>query len=46
MQDDLPVQILGNGIVVDVKSRTSTIKVLGCRDVIRMGDLVMERPLP
>jgi hypothetical protein len=46
LQDDLPVQILGNGIVVDVKSRTSTIKVLGCRDVIRMGDLVMERPLP
>jgi hypothetical protein len=41
---DLPVQILGNCIVIDVKSNTSTIKVLSCRDVIRKGDLVMERP--
>lgn len=41
---DLPVQILGNCIVIDVKSKTSTIKVLSCRDVIRKGDLVMERP--
>jgi hypothetical protein len=41
---DLPVQILGNCVVIDVKSKTSTIKVLSCRDVIRKGDLVMERP--
>lgn len=41
---DLPVQILGNYIVIDVKSNSSTIKVLSCRDVIRKGDLVMERP--
>jgi hypothetical protein len=41
---DLPVQILGNCIVIDVKSKTSTIKVLSCRDIIRKGDLVMERP--
>ena len=41
---DIPVQILGNCIVIDVKSKTSTIKVLSCRDVIRKGDLVMERP--
>jgi hypothetical protein len=41
---DLPVQILGNCIVIDVKSKTSTIKVLSCRDVIRKGDRVMERP--
>jgi len=45
VRNDLPVQILGNSIIVDVKSRTSTIKVLSCRDVIRRGDLVMERPL-
>jgi len=41
---DIPVQILGNCIVIDVKSKTSTIKVLSCRDVIRKGDRVMERP--
>ena len=41
---DLPVQILGNCVVIDVQSRTSTVKVLSCRDVIRKGDLVMERP--
>jgi hypothetical protein len=41
---DLPVQILGNGLVIDVKSQTATVKVLSCRDVIRKGDLIMERP--
>lgn len=41
---DLPAQILGNCIVIDVKSKTSTIKVLSCRDIIRKGDRVMERP--
>ncbi len=41
---DLPIHILGNCVVVDVKSKTSTIKVLSCRDVVRNGDMVMERP--
>jgi hypothetical protein len=40
---DDPVQILGNCVVTDIKSRSSTIKVLSCRDAIRKGDLVMER---
>ena len=44
LRADLPVQILGNCLVIDVKSRTSTVKVLSCRDVIQKGDLVMERP--
>jgi hypothetical protein len=44
IREDLPVQILGNCVVTDVKSTTSTVKVLSCRDVIRKGDLVMERP--
>jgi hypothetical protein len=44
LQKDLPVSILGNCVVIDVKSGTSTIKVLSCRDVVRKGDLVMERP--
>jgi len=42
--EDLPVQILGNCLVIDVKSRTATVKVLSCRDIIRKGDLAMERP--
>jgi hypothetical protein len=41
---DLPVQILGNCIVIDVKSKTSTIKILSCRDIIQKGDRVMQRP--
>ena len=44
IREDLPVQILGNCVVIDVKSRTSTVKVLSCRDIIRKGDLAMERP--
>ena len=44
IRQDLPVQILGNCIVTDVKSRTSTIKVLSCQDTIHKGTLVMERP--
>jgi hypothetical protein len=41
---DLPVVILGNCIAIDVKSKTSTIKVLSCRDILKRGDLVMVRP--
>jgi hypothetical protein len=44
IRQDFPVQILGNCIVTDVKSRTSTIKVLSCQDTIHKGTLVMERP--
>jgi hypothetical protein len=44
MRAGLPVQILGNCLVIDAQSRTSTVKVLSCRDVLREGDLVMERP--
>jgi hypothetical protein len=41
---ELPIQVLGNCLVIDAQSRTSTVKVLSCRDVLRDGDLVMERP--
>jgi hypothetical protein len=44
MRADQPVQILGNCVVIDVQSRTSTVKILSCRDIIQKGDLVMERP--
>lgn len=41
----LPITILGSGVVIDVKSRTSTVKVLSCKDSIVPTDLIMERPL-
>jgi hypothetical protein len=44
IREGVPLQILGNCIVTDVKSNTATIKVLSCRDVLHKGDLVMERP--
>jgi hypothetical protein len=44
VREDLPVQILGNCIVTDVKSNTATVKILSCRDVLHKGDRVMERP--
>ena len=45
IKEGAPVQIFGNAVVVDVQERTSTIKVLSCRDALRMGDLVMNHPL-
>jgi hypothetical protein len=31
-------------VVIDVQTRTSTVKILSCRDIIEKGDLAMERP--
>jgi hypothetical protein len=45
IRKDLPIQLLGNSVVIDVKSKTATIKVLSCRDTIQTGDRVMLRPL-
>ncbi len=44
LRQDLPPVITGNCVVIDVKSTTATIKLLSCRDVLRQGDRVMERP--
>jgi len=44
IEEDAPVQIFGNSIVIDVQEETSTIKVLSCRDALRIGDNVMLRP--
>ena len=44
LQKDFPLSIIGNCVVIDVQSRTSTIKVLSCRDVVQIGDQIMERP--
>jgi hypothetical protein len=45
IRPDLPVVILGSCVVIDVKSRTATVKTLSVKDAIRKGDFVMERPL-
>jgi hypothetical protein len=37
-------QIFGNVVIVDIQNKTSTIKILSCRDAVRIGDLIMARP--
>jgi hypothetical protein len=44
IREDLPIVLVGNSVVIDVRSKTATIKVLSCRDVVQKGYLVMERP--
>jgi hypothetical protein len=39
-----PLMVLGNAVVIDAQSETSTIKVLSCRDAVRIGDKIMTRP--
>jgi len=40
-----PLQIIGNVVVIDSQKMTSTIKVLSCKDVLRIGDRVQTRPV-
>ena len=44
VEKDAPLQILGNVVIVDIQNKTSTIKILSCRDAVRIGDLIMVRP--
>jgi len=44
VKEGTPVQVFGNIIVIDTQESTSTVKVLSCKDVIRLGDLVHVRP--
>jgi hypothetical protein len=44
LEKEAPIQIFGNCVVIDVQQETSTIKVLSCRDAVRIGDRVMVRP--
>jgi len=39
-----PLYIFGNIVVIDTQSKTSTVKVLSCRDALRMGDEIQTRP--
>lgn len=44
VREGAPLQIFGNSVVIDVQNETATVKVLSCRDAVRIGDLVMVRP--
>jgi len=44
IREEAPMQILGNSVVINVQSRTSTIKILSCRDALHRGDLITVRP--
>jgi len=43
---DAPLQVIGNVLVIDAQEHTSTVKVLSCRDALRIGDLIQFRPQP
>lgn len=43
-EQDAPLYIFGNVVVIDVQQRTCTVKSLSARDAIRLGDNVMSRP--
>lgn len=43
IKEGVPLQIFGNMVVIDAQKRTSTIKVLSCKDALRIGDLVKTR---
>lgn len=43
IQKGAPLQIFGSLIVIDVQKKTSTIKVLTCKDAVRIGDEVLAR---
>lgn len=44
VREDAPIQVFGNVVVIDAQETTSTVKVLSCRDAIKIGDLIMVRP--
>ncbi|OQX55748.1 MAG: hypothetical protein B5M54_00785 [Candidatus Aminicenantes bacterium 4484_214] len=43
---EAPLQVIGNVLVIDAQEHTSTVKVLSCRDALRIGDLIQFRPQP
>jgi hypothetical protein len=44
VEEGAPLKIFGNVVVIDVQKSTSTVKVLSCRDALRIGDSLMEHP--
>lgn len=43
LKEGAPIQILGNSVVIDVQKKTSTIKILSCKDALRLGDNIQAR---
>ena len=41
--DDTPLLVFANIVVIDTQKRTSTVKVLSCKDALVIGDLVQTR---
>ncbi len=39
-----PLYVFGNVVVIDAQNKTSTVKVLSCRDALRYGDEIQTRP--
>jgi len=45
MDENIPGEVLANAIVIDARSRTATVKILSCRDVIKLDYRVKGRTL-
>ena len=46
MDKDISAEVIANAIVIDAQSRTATVKILSCRDVIKLNDRVKGHTLP
>lgn len=44
IQEGAPLHIFGNCVVIDAQKKTSTVKILSCKDPLLKGDLVQVRP--
>lgn len=44
VQEGAPLHIFGNSVVIDAQNKTSTVKILSCKDPLQKGDLVQARP--
>jgi hypothetical protein len=40
LDKDISAEVIANAIVIDARSRTATVKILSCRDVIKLNDRV------
>lgn len=43
VKEGAPLQILGNLIIIDTQSKTSTVKILSCKNALMLGDHVQTR---
>jgi hypothetical protein len=43
LKNDFPREAIGNLVVIDTQQRTSTVKILSCRDTVEVGDQVQTK---